>query len=71
VWAYDAAQLAQVRAGLKQPWEVKPYGLWDLELPLDFPTKVIKGATYDPATRRIFLTQERQDVPLVHVFKLQ
>jgi hypothetical protein len=71
IWAYDAAEFAQVKAGLKKPWDVKPYALWNLTLPIDFPTKIIRGATYDPATQRIFVTQERSEVPLVHVFRIR
>ena len=71
VWAYDAAELALAKAGQKKPWEVKPYAVWTLPLPLAFPTKVIKGATYDPVNRRIFVVQEQQDLPLVHVYRVQ
>ena len=33
VWAYDANDLAAVKAGQKQPWEVKPYAVWPFSLP--------------------------------------
>ena len=71
VWAYDAAELALVRAGQKRPWEVKPYEVWDLSIPFPFGTKGIKGAAYDPATGRIFIAQEQQDRPLIHVYRVQ
>jgi hypothetical protein len=71
VWAYDALDLAAVKSGTKQPWEPAPYAVWELTLPVDSPPRVIKGAAYDPATNRIFLTQSRGEAPLVHVFKIQ
>jgi hypothetical protein len=71
VWAYDALDLAAVKSGLKQPWEPIPYAVWELNLPVESASKIIKGAAYDPATNRIFLTQYRGESPLVHVFKIQ
>jgi hypothetical protein len=68
IWAYDATDLARVKAGSKKPWEIKPYGVWKLDLPFDFPTKTIKGAAYDPKTQRIFISQERQEWQLIHVY---
>lgn len=70
VWAYDANDLAQVASGGQNPWSIRPYGLWTLTFPIMLPTAEIKGATYDPATRRFFVTQGSADgdLPLVHVF---
>jgi hypothetical protein len=34
VWAYDLNDLAAVKAGRKRPWEVVPYGVWPLPMPL-------------------------------------
>ena len=75
VWAYDALDLAKVKAGELQPWEVRPYAMWPLTLPQapssnSFASTYINGAAYDPARRRIFLTQDRGENPLVHVFTL-
>lgn len=33
VWAYDANDLVRVRRGEVQPWEIKPYDIWTLDLP--------------------------------------
>jgi hypothetical protein len=49
VWAYNLNDLAAVKAGTKNPWDVIPYGTWTL------PESVIGGA-YDSATGRIFLS---------------
>lgn len=72
VWAYDANDLAAVKAGQKQPWDVRPYAVWPYTLPLKGGTQ-IQGATYDSATGRIFVTQAYGDgeLPVVHVFKVQ
>src|SRR5262249_33765576 len=32
VWAYDANDLAAVRQGKKQPWQVQPYDVWNFTL---------------------------------------
>lgn len=72
IWAYDAADLAAVASRRRRPWTVRPYGLWTVDFPLAVAAADIKGATYDPATRRLFLTQagvDGGDMPLVHVFQ--
>lgn len=73
VWAYDALDLAAVKRGEKMPWDVTPYATWALTLPFQVPYAQILGATYDPATGRIFLTQAHGDgdFPLVHVFTVR
>lgn len=71
VWAYDAAQLADVKAGKRKPWEVKPYATWEMLLPIRPDNKTIKGVAYDPRTGRIFLSQAQGELPLVHVYKIQ
>jgi hypothetical protein len=72
VWAYDLLDLAAVRAGRKQPWDVRPYAVWALTLPFGSSNAHLKGATYDRSTGRIFVTQAFGDgpQPLVHVFRI-
>lgn len=70
VWAYNAADLAAVRAGSKQPWDLRPYAVWQLNFPSEG-SKKIEGVAYDPATQRIFISQLRGENPLVHVYDLQ
>jgi hypothetical protein len=74
VWAYDAADLAAVRRGERQPWEPRPYAIWQLPLPYT-PSGFARllGATYDPSTNRIFVSQGYGDgeLPVVHVFRVQ
>ena len=68
VWAYDAHDLAAVRAGTLQPWQVEPYAVWDLGI--DGVSEFSGHAAYDPATARIFVSEVRGngDLPLIHVF---
>jgi hypothetical protein len=70
VWAYDALDLMAVKNGQRQPWDVKPYAVWELNFPFAVQEAVIGGAAYDPVTGRIFVSQYRvdSDNPLIHVF---
>lgn len=72
VWAYDAWDLAAVTRGEQQPWDIKPYATWALALPYAGGS-LIRGAAYDPATARVFVTQQYGDGdrPLVHVFTVK
>ena len=47
MWAYDLNELAEVRAGRRDPWSVKPYGVWPFELPIAEPGVRIGGVAYD------------------------
>lgn len=73
IWAYNANDLAAVRAGTKQPYEVTPYATWKLNdfgtVGVDFATG---GAAYDPATGRVYLSQigGNGDLPLIRVYKI-
>jgi hypothetical protein len=71
VWAYDANDLAAVKAGKKKPWDVKPYAVWPFSLPYGG-TGLLKGAAYDPATGRVFVSQAYGDgeLPVIHVYVL-
>jgi hypothetical protein len=71
VWAYDAAELAAVRAGRMRPWQVRPYAAWRLSLPFDAPQ--IGGAAYDPAHGLIYLTHQYTDgaAPVIDVFSVR
>jgi hypothetical protein len=73
VWAYDANDLAAVKRGEKQPWDVTPYAYWPLNLPFANNRARIRGATYDPATNRIFVSQAfgEDDQPVIYVFSVQ
>jgi hypothetical protein len=75
--AYDALDLLAVKDGQKQPWEIVPYAEWQLALPFAQEYADILGAAYDPATQRIYLTQDGGDLPgccghlpVVHVYQV-
>lgn len=78
VWIVSAHDLAAVKAGTKNPWEVVPYASGAITLPFSkgFPTNL--GVAYDPSTQRIFLAQAETDTiynpyeyyPIIHVFTL-
>ncbi len=73
VWAYDANELAAVKAGRKDPWDLKPYATWSLKLPFSTEgSAVLSGATYDPKTGRLFVSQGFADgeLPVIHVFHI-
>ncbi|HYE88331.1 MAG TPA: hypothetical protein VEA16_18340 [Vicinamibacterales bacterium] len=77
MWAYDLNELAQVRAGRRDPWDVKPYGVWPFELPTPEPGVRVGGVAYDPAARRLFMAQMQADRDgyafraLMHVFRVR
>jgi len=70
VWAYDAADLLEVKNGTVQHWEPRPYATWTLD---DMDTSGcadIMSAAYDPSTRRLYLTQGYEDFPRVDVYQI-
>lgn len=74
MWAYDLNDWAQVRAGRVDPWDVKPYAVWPVQLPTPEPTTRIAGVAYDPDGRRLFISQRLADRDgyshraVIHVF---
>ena len=72
VWAYGAADMAAVKAGSKQSWELRPYATWTLSLPITTWIENLQGVAYDPATQRIWVSQAfgDGDRPLIHAFDL-
>lgn len=73
VWAYDAAEFAKVRQGLKQPWDVVPYTVWNFELPLQHGSRFLGGVAYDPGTRKLYIAQNycgSYGAGCVHVFNV-
>lgn len=77
VLAYDARDLLSVKRGLKKPWEVTPYGVWELQFPFAGDDADILGAAYDPVRQRIYISQAGGDrpgccgyLPLIHVYRV-
>ena len=79
VAAYNADDLAAVKAGTKQEWQVVPYASWELTFPIMYPAGAaavvsIGGVAYDPGTQRIFVAQRMTDgagATLINVFRVQ
>lgn len=67
VWAYSAADLAAVRAGTRQPWDIKPYATWKLS---GLSKAGIGGVAYDSTTNRLFVSEQFGDGAKIriHVF---
>jgi hypothetical protein len=77
VLAYDARDLLSVKRGAKKSWEIKPYGVWELQFPLAGGDADILGAAYDPVRQRIYISQAGGDrpgccayLPLIHVYRV-
>lgn len=71
VWAYDASDLAAVKAGRKAAWKVRPYAVWELPGMNSTGGATVGGATFDPVTRRIYVTESTGGgVPRVHVYAI-
>lgn len=70
VWAYDALDLLAVKMGKVKPWAVQPYAVWPLALGGPVKQTDLRGAAYDPATGRIFLSKAfgDGDRPTIEVF---
>jgi hypothetical protein len=78
VWAYDLNDLAAVKAGTKQPWQVVPYATWTLDLPTpEASWSGIGGVGYDAAHQLLYVSQLLADQdtyayrPVIHVFRIQ
>jgi hypothetical protein len=73
VWAYDVNDLVAVKQGKKNPWDIKPYATWTLASPFaSQDASAILGATYDPATRRVYVSLGDADgrAPVIAVYQL-
>jgi len=76
LWVYKASDLAKVKDGTLQPWQVRPSAWYQLDFPISgYPR--IGGVAYDPATGRLFISQMGPDrgtgygsSPVVHVYQL-
>ncbi|HEY7424195.1 MAG TPA: hypothetical protein VH682_08180 [Gemmataceae bacterium] len=77
VWAYNVDDFVAVKKGKKQPWQIKPYDVWNLDFPHPEGSKHIGGVAFDPATGRLYVSQMfaarigYDYAPLIQVFKLR
>jgi hypothetical protein len=69
VWAYNAHDLAHVRAGRRRPWDLKPYATFRMPV---LTRAAVGGAAVDPSTGRIYVTELRGDgdKPRIHIFEV-
>lgn len=76
-WPYETfamgfrdRDLADVKAGLLKPYELRPYGVWPVKLPFTKSLPSLNGVTYNPATRMLVIEQAGTDsgAPLFHPF---
>lgn len=70
VWAYDAKELLLVKTGGKKPWEIQPYAVWALEEIDAGGCAKMTGASYDPATGKLYISENFADRPAVHVYQI-
>lgn len=71
IWAYNANELAAVKRGEKNPWDVKPYAIFDLpDLSTLDPLGQIKGSTYDQDSGLLFITTMYFEKPRVEVYRI-
>jgi hypothetical protein len=79
-WAYDANDFEKAKNGQLKPWRVRPYGVWDLDLPYAndpnwYNGTWIGGAAYDPSVARIYASAMKQDgessLPVIHVYQVR
>lgn len=70
VWMYDINDLIAVRTGHTNPWDIRPAAVWTLPQLI---TANVGGAAYDPATKRLFISEMFREgsLPIVHVYLVQ
>lgn len=70
VWAYNAHDLAAVRAGRRRPWDVRPYAVFPLP---GVRRAAVGGATVDPRSGMLFVTERHGDgeKPRIHMYKIR
>lgn len=76
IWAYDMNELAAVKTGAKNPWDVRPYGVWPFTLPFAASQVRIGGIGYDPSRQIIYISQLYADQdtyenrPIIHALRV-
>lgn len=63
IWAYDINDLVSVKNGDKTYDQIQPYAVWSAVLPGkdSYTTAEVQGATYDPSSRRVYISQKVVD----------
>lgn len=80
VWAYDVLDLVLARRGRRDPGSIKPYAMWNFELPFQGKNSVAKpigAVAFDPAGGRVFVSQlggydrNYASEPIIHVLQVR
>jgi hypothetical protein len=71
IWAYDANDLAAVKNGQKQSWQVEPYALLMTGFEYKTNTAGYTGVAFDPDTNRVFLVEANGEDPIIHVIRIK
>ena len=76
VWFYDPNDLPEVKAGRKQPWQVKPYEVGQLPGFFASGPPTPGGVAYDARAGRLYVSQLAADqqgydyLPVIHVYAI-
>jgi hypothetical protein len=79
VWAYNANDFLAVRQGAMQPWQLRPYSVWNFNFPISYGSKDVGGVAFDQSTGRLYMSILEADwqpngilvyQPLIQVFQL-
>ena len=75
LWAFDTREMAEVKAGKREAWNVKPYGNWDITLPTPSCCPILMGLAYDDAKQLLYLMQAKvhgfdHSLSAVHAFRV-
>jgi hypothetical protein len=80
VWAYDVLDLVRARRGRIDPGRIKPYAIWNFDLPFqgkDGVAKPIGAVALDTAGGRLFVSQlgaydrDYASEPIIHVLRIR
>lgn len=77
IWAYDVDDLIAVKNGEMGASDIKPYDIWNYDLPFSDPSMHIGGVAYDSASGYLYVSQLSADHigydpnPLISVFDLK
>lgn len=75
VYAYDLNELAEVNSNKKSFFDIKPHGIFTLNLPnalTSISRRTIRGVAFDSRTRQIFISEVsgKYAAPIIHVFRM-
>ncbi len=69
--AYDVNDLVAVKAGTKQTYDPKPYGVWpdtNMDWVAGMGSAIVWGAGFDPSTNNVYVAVDFGNNPMLNVF---